>query len=205
MDARLIFVGAFQHLPNVEAMLYFCRDVLPVIRTKVPGVELLIVGSNPTPPVLNLAAIPGVQVTGFVPDIRPFMSRSSIYVVPLRLGVGIRGKILEAWGMGMAVVSTSVGCAGLRFNNGRNLLVGDTPEQFAAHVISLLNDPAGRRRLGEEGRKTAEQFYSWERSARQLDMLYQSMIKGTAPDRGNAREHSPQEWEPSRESQGGIR
>jgi O-antigen biosynthesis protein len=205
MDARLIFVGAFQHLPNVEAMLYFCREVLPVIRTKVPGVELLIVGSNPTPPILGLTAIPGVIVTGFVPDIRPFMARSSIYVVPLRLGVGIRGKILEAWGMGMAVVSTSVGCAGLRFENGRNLLVGDTPQQFAAHVISLLNDPAVRSRLGEEGRKTAEQFYSWEMSAQQLDMLYQHMIKGTAPNRGNARDRSPKEWEPSRESQGGIR
>ena len=205
MNARLIFVGAFQHLPNVEAMMYFCRDVLPVIRRKVPGVELLIVGSNPTPPVLSLAAIPGVNVTGFVPDIRPFMASSSIYVVPLRLGVGIRGKILEAWGMGMAVVSTSVGCAGLRFKNGRNLLVGDTPQQFAAHVISLLNDPVGRSRLGEEGRKTAEQFYSWEMSAQQLDMLYQRMIKGTAPNRGNAREHRLQEWEPSRESQGGIR
>jgi|WetSurSiteA1Bulk_404760.scaffolds.fasta_scaffold03452_2 GT2 family glycosyltransferase/glycosyltransferase involved in cell wall biosynthesis len=205
MAARLIFVGAFQHLPNVEAMMYFCRDVLPAIRTKVPGVELLIVGSNPTPPVLSLAAIPGVKVTGFVPDIRPFMSSSSIYVVPLRLGVGIRGKILEAWGMGMAVVSTSVGCAGLRFENGRNLLVGDTPQQFAAHVISLLNDPVGRSRLGEEGRKTTEQFYSWETSAQQLDMLYQRMIKGTAPNRGNAREHQPQGWEPSQESQGGIR
>ena len=204
-DARLVFVGAFQHLPNVEGMLHFCRNVLPIIRAKAPGVELLIVGSNPPPSVSSLTAIPGVHVTGFVPDTRPFMARSSIYVVPLRLGVGIRGKILEAWGMGMAVVSTSVGCAGLRFENGRNLLVGDTPEEFSAHVLSLLNDPGRRRMLGEEGRKTAEQFYSWEMSAQQLDMLYQRMIKGAAPNRGNARERRPREWEPSRESQGGIR
>jgi GT2 family glycosyltransferase/glycosyltransferase involved in cell wall biosynthesis len=204
-DARLVFVGAFQHLPNVDGMLYFCRNVLPIIRAKAPAVELLIVGSNPPPSVSSLTAMPGVHVTGFVPDTRPFMAKSSIYIVPLRLGVGIRGKILEAWGMGMAVVSTSVGCAGLRFDHGRNLLVGDTPEQFAAHVISLLNDPAGRSRLGEEGRKTAEQFYSWEMSAQQLDRLYQRMIEGAAPNGSNAREHPLPEWEPSRESQGEIR
>jgi GT2 family glycosyltransferase/glycosyltransferase involved in cell wall biosynthesis len=175
-DARLIFVGAFQHLPNVEAMVHFCRNVFPMVREKAPGAELLIVGSNPTPSVSHLATIPGVQVTGFVPDIRPFMARSSIYVVPLRLGVGIRGKILEAWGMSMAVISTSVGCAGLRYRHGENILVADTSEQFAQHVLSLIHDPGRRQRLGEEGRKTAEQFYSWERSAHQLDTLYRKLM-----------------------------
>jgi glycosyltransferase involved in cell wall biosynthesis len=177
-DMRLIFVGAFQHLPNVEAMLFFCRDVFPAIRKKVPETELLIVGSNPPASISALTAIPGVQVTGFVPDIRPYMADSSVYVVPLRLGVGIRGKILEAWGMRMAVVSTSVGCAGLQFEHGRNLLVGDTPELFAEHVVALLGDPVRRNRLGTEGRKTAEEFYSWESSALKLDTLYQSMIAG---------------------------
>jgi sugar transferase (PEP-CTERM/EpsH1 system associated) len=175
-DNCLIFVGAFQHLPNVDAMLHFCREVFPMIREKAPGIKLLIVGSKPTPSVSHLATIPGVQVTGFVPDIRPFMARSSIYVVPLRLGVGIRGKILEAWGMGMAVVSSSVGCAGLRYRHGENILVADTSQQFAHQVLSLLQDPKGRQRLGAEGRKTAEQFYSWEKSASQLDALYQQLM-----------------------------
>jgi sugar transferase (PEP-CTERM/EpsH1 system associated) len=175
-EARIIFVGAFQHLPNVEAMLHFCREVLPLIREKVPGIELLIVGSNPTPTIAHLANIPGVCVTGFVPDIRPFMARSSVYVVPLRLGVGIRGKILEAWGMGMAVVSTSVGCAGLRCEHDKNILVADTPENFAQQVLSLISDRGRRQRLGYEGRKTAEQFYSWEKSAHQLDVLYRKLM-----------------------------
>jgi glycosyltransferase involved in cell wall biosynthesis len=192
-DPRLIFVGAFQHLPNVEAMTYFCSQVLPIIRNKVPEVELLIVGSNPPPSVLSLAEKPGIQVTGFVPDIRLFMARSSVYVVPLRLGVGIRGKILEAWGMQMPVVSTSVGCAGLRYEDGRNLLVAEGPEGFARQVISLLNDPAKRSRLGEEGRKTAELYYGWEKSAQQLDALYQRYISrqwavGSGPSAaGNSR------------------
>ncbi len=180
-DPRLIFVGAFQHLPNVEAMLFFCKDVLPVIRKEVPGIEMLIVGSNPPASIAALASIPGVQVTGFVPDIRPYMADSAVYVVPLRLGVGIRGKILEAWGMGMAVVTTSVGCAGLQFEHERNLMVADTPEQLAKSVIALLRDPARRRRLGKEGRKTVEEFYSWDSSAQKLDTLYQHMIASSQP------------------------
>ena len=172
----MTFVGAFQHLPNVDAMIHFCREVLPLIREKVPEAELVIVGSSPPPRVLGLAAIPGVQVTGFVPDLRPLMAKSSVYIVPMRLGVGIRGKILEAWSMEMPVVSTSVGCAGLRYESGQNLLVADNSKQFAEQAISLLRDPAMRLRLGKEGRKTAEQYYSWEASAQQLDILYQQFI-----------------------------
>ncbi len=175
-DARLVFVGAFQHLPNVEAMEYFCRDVLPLVRKEVPDTELLIVGSNPPPAVWSLTEIPRVRVTGFVPDIRPLMAQSSVYIVPLRLGVGIRGKILEAWGMAMAVVSTSVGCAGLRCENDKNMLIADTPESFAGRICSLIKDPLRRRRLGAEGRRTVEQYYGWERSAAQLEALYRRYI-----------------------------
>jgi len=171
--SRLVFVGAFQHFPNVEAMVYFCRQILPLVRKDMPDTELLIVGSNPPPAIVDLSAIPRVRVTGFVPDLRPFMAESAVYVVPLRLGVGIRGKILEAWGMGMAVVSTSLGCAGLRYEHEKNLLVADTPKQFASQTVLMLKDPMLRQRLGEAGRKTAEQYYSWEQAARQLDELYQ--------------------------------
>ena len=176
-EPRMIFVGAFQHLPNVEAMKYFCREVLPMVRSTVSEMELLIVGSNPPPSIVDLTQIPGVHVTGFVPDIRPYMTQSSIYVVPLNLGVGIRGKILEAWGMGMAVISTSVGCAGLRHENNRNILIADTPQQFAEQIFSLVKDPSWRQHLGEEGRRTVEQYYGWERSAKQLEALYQHYIR----------------------------
>jgi len=115
-------------------------------------------------------------VTGSVPDIRPFMTESSVYVVPLRLGVGIRGKILEAWAMAMPVVTTSVGCAGLLCRDGESLMVADTPEDFAARVITLLGDPTRRRQLGIEGRKVAEQHYGWEAIASQLHGLYQKYL-----------------------------
>jgi len=174
--ARMIYVGAYRHEPNVDAVLYFCRSVLPLVRARIPEIEFLIVGSEPPPAVLSLADIPGVRVTGSVPDIRPFMAESSVYVVPLRLGVGIRGKILEAWAMEMPVVTTSVGCAGLRYRDGENLMVADAPEEFAARVIMLLGDPSRRRQLGREGRKMAEQHYGWEAIVAQLHDLYQKYL-----------------------------
>ena len=185
---KLVFVGAFQHLPNVESMTYFCRDILPLVRQEMPEVELYIVGSHPSPAVISLSSIPGVQVTGYVPDIRPYMAECSVYIVPLRLGVGIRGKILEAWSMKMPVVSTSVGCAGLRCENNRNLLIADTSEQFASAVLSLLKNSSLRRRLGEEGRKTVDQYYGWEKSARELDAVYRYYLSRRQPNAGRAAE-----------------
>jgi GT2 family glycosyltransferase/glycosyltransferase involved in cell wall biosynthesis len=170
---RLVFVGAFQHLPNVDAMIHFCRSILPRVQAQVPGAELCIVGSCPPPDVVRLGEMPGVQVTGTVPDIRPFMASSMVYVVPLRLGVGIRGKILEAWGMGMPVVATSVASSGLRFENGENLLLADEPDAFAGQIVSLLRDPHRRERLGRAGRKAVEQFYGWDAAAGELMHLYE--------------------------------
>jgi GT2 family glycosyltransferase/glycosyltransferase involved in cell wall biosynthesis len=181
-DARLIFVGAFQHAPNVDAMLFFCRQIFPRIRAQVPGCELLIVGSNPPPVVVDLAETPGVEVTGFTPDIRPSMASSAVYVVPLRLGVGIRGKILEAWGMGMAVVATSVACAGLNYTSGKDLLLADEPGLFADHVVTLLRDPSLRERLGAAGRELVLGQYGWESAAGRLHSLYQQYIQKAPHD-----------------------
>jgi glycosyltransferase involved in cell wall biosynthesis len=175
--SRLIFVGAFQHDPNVDAMLYFCREVFPHIRSREPECELLIVGSNPPPAVADLAVEPGIDVTGFVPDIRPLMASSAVYVVPLRLGVGIRGKILEAWSMAMAVVATSVACAGLEYREGQNLLLADDPGLFAEHVVTLLRDPSLRERLGAAGRELVLSRYGWDSAAEQLNSLYQRYIQ----------------------------
>ncbi len=178
---RLVFVGAFQHLPNVDAMSWFCGDILPLVREQVPSVEMLVVGSNPGPQVARLAEVPGVRVTGFVNDIRPWMASSAVYVVPLRLGVGIRGKILEAWSMSMPVVATPVACAGLRCENGRNILTAESAPEFAGRVLTLLRDAGLRERLGKEGRKTAEEYYGWEASAQKLEVLYRRWAGSPRP------------------------
>ncbi len=180
---RLVFVGAFRHHPNVDAMVYFCNKVLPLIQKEVPETELFIVGSHPTTDLMALQELRGVRVTGFVPDVRPLMAESSVYVVPLRLGVGIRGKILEAWGMAMPVVATSVACAGLRCRDGESLMVANTPNDFADHVISLLKDPERRGRIGRAGRDLAERFYSWEAAADHLDRLYRLYMEMEGPNR----------------------
>ncbi len=180
-ETRMVFVGAFQHLPNVDAMLYFCREIFPLIRKQIPDAQLSIVGSGPPPMITSLAELPGIEVTGLVPDIRPYMARSSVYVVPLRLGVGIRGKILEAWGMSMAVVASSVACAGLRCEDERNLLLADSAERFAHCVVALFRNPDRRKRLGAEGRKTAEQYYGWDAAAANLKELYQAYMKRVKP------------------------
>jgi glycosyltransferase involved in cell wall biosynthesis len=108
------------------------------------------------------------------------MAAGAVYIVPLRLGVGIRGKILEAWSMARAVVATSIACAGLRHEAGKNLLVADDAALFARHVVSLLRDPVRRASLGNEGRKTAERYYGWETVGHELDSLYQHYM-GTLP------------------------
>ena len=173
---RVVFVGAFQHLPNVDAMLFFCREVLPRIRKQIPSVELRIVGSKPSAEVLKLGELPGVEVTGYVDDIRTQMASSSVYVVPLRLGVGIRGKILEAWAMAMPVVATALSCAGLRVVDGGNILMAESAQDFAERVVRLLRDPSLRAKLGDEGRRTAEEHYGWEAAAGKLDSLYRKYI-----------------------------
>jgi glycosyltransferase involved in cell wall biosynthesis len=178
---RLVFVGYFRHHPNVDAMVYFCRQILPRVREQIPAVELCIVGSHPPQQLASLAAIPGVEVTGFVPDIRPFMETGAVYIVPLRLGVGIRGKILEAWGMAMPVVATSVAAAGLQVENGRNIMIADSEEGFADHVVALLKDPGLRRRLGAAGRTVAEQHYGWDTAVDKLDRLYRSYLHPQGP------------------------
>ena len=177
---EMVFVGAFQHHPNVDAMVHFCRDILPLIREQVPEARLTIVGSSPPPAIAGLADLSGVEVTGSVPDIRPCMARASVYVVPLRLGVGIRGKILEAWAMAMPVVATPVACAGLQFEHNGNLLLAESPHLFAAAAVSLLRDTARRHRLGREGRRTAEARYGWETAAARLSRLYDDLIVGRA-------------------------
>src|SRR6266567_6467033 len=120
--------------------------------------------------------VPGVksavELTGYVPDVRPYVHDAACYVVPLRVGGGTRLKILDAWAMGKAVVSTSVGCEGLAAEDGRNILIRDDPESFAQAVRTVLRDAPLRLRLGVEGRRTVERQYSWERIGESLLSVY---------------------------------
>ena len=168
-EHHLVFTGSMDWIPNEDAMNHFCHDVLPLVRTHEPSITLSIVGRAPTPAVQRLTSIPGVEVTGRVDDVRDYIARASVYIVPIRIGGGTRLKIFEAMAMGKAVVSTTIGAEGLPVTNGRDLLIADTPEQFAAAIVSLLRDPARREQLERSARALVVDRYDWSAVAGQLE------------------------------------
>jgi polysaccharide biosynthesis protein PslH len=166
---RLIFTGSMDWLPNEDAMQFFCREILPLIRAAEPDVTLSIVGRAPTPAVARLASEPGIRVTGRVDDVRPYMTEAAVYVVPLRIGGGTRLKIFEAMSMGKAVVSTRVGAEGLPVADGTHLLLADEPKIFASTVIDLLRDRERRARLETAARALVLEQYDWSAVAGSLE------------------------------------
>ena len=165
----LVFTGSMDWLPNEDAMQFFCRDILPLIRAEEPGVSLSIVGRAPTPAVKRLAEEHGVKVTGRVDDVRPYMKEAAVYVVPLRIGGGTRLKIFEAMSMGKAVVSTTVGAEGLPVTHGEHVVLADEPAAFAREVVHLLRDAARRASLEAAARALVVERYDWSAVAGALE------------------------------------
>ena len=174
-DAHLIYIGSMDWYPNEDAVTFFADEVLPRIHEKLPNVQFSAVGGNPSPRVQKLAANPQIQVTGRVPEIKPYFARATVFVVPLRIGSGTRLKILEALAMGKAVVSTTVGAEGLDLGIGEEILIADEPKAFAEAVLRLLTDVSLRRRLGEKGRARVERDYDWRSIGEKLLGLYESL------------------------------
>ena len=176
VEGRLVFSGSMDWHPNEDAVCYFANEILPRIQAEVPGVSFTIVGRNPSTRVRELAARPGVAVTGTLDDVRPSIAEGSVYIVPLRAGSGTRIKIFEALSMAKAVVSTSVGAEGLALESGRHFLAADTAHDFAHAVIRLLRDPGRRRSLGDAGRALVEASYSWSKVARQFEAHCEEVV-----------------------------
>lgn len=183
-STQLVFVGSMDWYPNEDAVLYFIDAILPAIRRDIPEVGLSVVGRNPTPRLRRAAAEAGIRVTGTVEDIRPYIAEAAVYVVPLRIGSGVRLKIFEALAMGKAVVSTRVGAEGLPLVAGTHILSADAPAEFARAVVSLLRDPGRRRTLGMAGRRLVEGF-SWSLVARDFEGRCREVrAAGGGPDQG---------------------
>jgi sugar transferase (PEP-CTERM/EpsH1 system associated) len=164
-DPSLVFVGSMDWHPNEDAVLHLLESILPRVRREVPGTRLTIVGRKPSARLRAACAAAGVQVTGTVDDVRPFVRDAAVCVVPLRIGGGTRLKIFEALAMGKAVVSTAIGAEGLPLVPGEHYLCADDPADFSASVVSLVRDPEHRRRLGASGRRLVEEHYGWSRAA----------------------------------------
>ncbi len=176
-DEGIVFVGESTWFPNRDGLQYFCDAILPRIRATAGVTPVRWVGRASDALREAYRDRYAVELTDYVPDVRPYVRDAACYVVPLRVGGGTRLKILDAWAMGKAVVSTSIGCEGLAAEDGSNILVRDDPHGFAQAVCAVLQDPALRQRLGAAGRRTVERHYSWERIGDFLLPLYGSLMQ----------------------------
>jgi len=159
---EVVFVGSMDWLPNIDGVVRFAEDILPRIRERRPATHLTVVGRRPHPEILALHAPDrGVTVTGTVDDVRPYVRRAGVVAVPLRFGGGTRLKILEAFSMSKAVVSTSLGCEGILCRDGDHLMVRDDAESFARACLEIMEDPQCRKKLGIKGRELALARYAW--------------------------------------------
>jgi sugar transferase (PEP-CTERM/EpsH1 system associated) len=170
----LVFTAKMDFRPNVDAVLWFAQSVLPQVRSESPQTRFWVVGKDPHPRLAPLAANPGVVITGWVKDVRPYIAGASLYVIPLRIGGGTRLKVLEAMAMGKAIVSTTLGCEGFDLTPGQELVVAGTPDEFAAAVLALLRDPARRESMGLAARQYASSRYDWRMIVPLLERVYET-------------------------------
>jgi sugar transferase (PEP-CTERM/EpsH1 system associated) len=171
-NSTLVFTGTMDFRPNVDAVLWFAQEVLPRVQAEAPEVRFVVVGQRPHRRLDVLRGNPAVTLTGWVEDTRLYIAQAAVYVAPLRMGGGTRLKLLEAMAMGQAVVSTRLGAEGYPVADGRELLLADTPADFAATVVALLRAPERRAELGWTARAFVEQRYDWRVIVPRVEMVY---------------------------------
>ncbi len=172
--ATLVFTGKMDFRPNVDAALWFAGEIWPRIRAAWPEAQWMIVGQKPVERLLRLNGQNGLVITGAVEDVRPFIAGAAVYVAPVRMGGGTRFKLLEAMALARPIVSTTLGAEGFAVAAGRELLLADSPADFAAAVISLLADPARAATLGQAGRAFVQARYDWSAIVPKLERVYES-------------------------------
>ncbi|KON27196.1 hypothetical protein AC481_05555 [miscellaneous Crenarchaeota group archaeon SMTZ-80] len=171
----LLFFGDMSYTPNKDAVVYLCLKILPLVKSSFPKLRVYIVGKNN--PKIN-KCIPhekGVIITGFVEDIRIFLSKASVSVCPMRIGTGIKNKVLEAMAMGKAVVSSSIGKEGIEASNGKDILIADSHESFAQRITELLRDKNLREKIGRNARELMEKNHQWEMQAQKIEAVFQEL------------------------------
>lgn len=173
----LVFTGSMDWLPNEDAIQYFVRDIMPLVRQTIPDLILTVVGRQPYPSLIELSRRdPGVIVTGRVDDVRPYIERAAAYIVPMRVGGGTRLKIYEAMSMGKPVISTTIGAEGLPVRNGNELLLADTPKAFASQIVCVLGNKDLARQLGASAAKVIRERFGWAGVAEQFAQLCEEAV-----------------------------
>lgn len=172
----VVFVGGTTWFPNLDALEFFVGSVLPALRKRVPDVRVTWAGRSTEEQRRLYQERHGVTLTGYLKDIRPVVAAAACYVVPLRVGGGTRLKILDAWSMGKAIVSTSIGCEGLAAEDGRNILVRNDPLEFAEAIANVLGDVGLRDGLATAGRQTVERTYAWDVIGTPMAQAYDAAV-----------------------------
>jgi len=175
----LIITGSMSGSSNITAVMQFYQSIFPIIKSRVPEVKLYIVGSSPGKEILQLTADKSVTVTGFVDDLRPYLSRAWVVVSPIKESFGVKVRVLQAMAMGKPVVSTSMITTGIDVKNGKNIIIADEPKEFAEKVIELINDRCLRESIGNNARLLMETNHSWEKLTDSLN----DVLKNTAGEK----------------------
>jgi len=176
-EPSVIFRGVMNFVPNIDAALYFAKDILPLIRQKVPNLKYYIVGTNPSREIKKLTSDPLTIVTGYVDDIRSYIARATVNICPMQIGSGIKNKILEAMAMEKPTVATSLACDGIpNAKDGENILIANTPKDFAEKVILVIKDENLCKKIGKNGRQFVQKNYTWVNTAYQFEKVYQEAI-----------------------------
>jgi sugar transferase (PEP-CTERM/EpsH1 system associated) len=174
---NLVISGKMSYHANVTMVHYFIREIMPLVWKHCPDVKVTVVGKDPPREIQALGQNPAIHITGTVKDIRPFLQKATISVVPILYGAGIQNKVLEAMACATPVVSTPQAVSALSTLPGRDVLVAQGSEQFARTVLDLLNDPAHQRQLGLAGRRYVEAYHHWDNIAAQLEKIYTQCIE----------------------------
>lgn len=167
----LVFTGAMSYIPNCDGILYFLDNIFPLITNSIPSTKLYIVGNKPPKKLLRRAS-KNIIITGYTDDIRPYVWKSSVYIVPLRMGSGTRLKVLEALSMKKPIVTTSIGCEGIDVRNDETAIIADKPKDFAEAVIKLLKEPSRSKRLTDNGFELVKKQYDWNVIGEKLNGVY---------------------------------
>ncbi|UCC80220.1 MAG: glycosyltransferase [Candidatus Zixiibacteriota bacterium] len=174
----LVFTGALDWHANEDALIYFLNDIYPLILSRKPNLKLTIVGKNPSAKLKTLCGkFASVVLTGRVPDVRPYIFNSEVYIVPLRVGGGTRLKILEAMAAEIPLVSTEIGCEGIKVSHQKNILIADSPSDFSEQVLKILDDEKLGRALTAEAKKTVLEEYDWRIIAERLNLAWENCVR----------------------------
>ncbi len=168
--ANIIFIGGFQHPPNIDAVLYFAREIFPRVLNRLPDAVFQVIGPDAPPEVLELAS-PSIQVLGYIPDVRPLFDRARVSVAPLRFGAGVKGKVNQSMALGVPTVLTSIAAEGMYLVHEENALIADDPDRFADEVVRLWTSRELWERVSAQGRESIREHFSVEAAAKRIDEL----------------------------------